>query len=106
MEKQKSYEELTIRDHFMFGKICSKPENRKLILDSLLQIDFKEKPVTSKNIFKNLRTLNMQSSIYLLKMMMEPFMMPKCKINHLINQGRKSFQKEADIIFEYLDNTY
>lgn len=46
MEKQKNYEELTIRDHFMFGKICSKPENRKLILDSLLQIDFKEKDGT------------------------------------------------------------
>ena len=43
MEKQKSYEELTIRDHFMFGKICSKPENRKLILDSLMQIDLQEK---------------------------------------------------------------
>ena len=43
MERQKNYEELTIKDHFMFGKICSKPENRKLILDSLLQIDFKEK---------------------------------------------------------------
>ncbi len=43
MERQKNYEELTIRDHFMFGKICSKPENRKIILDSLLQIDFQEK---------------------------------------------------------------
>lgn len=43
MHKRKNYEELTIRDHFMFGKICSKPENRKLILDSLLQTDFKEK---------------------------------------------------------------
>ena len=39
----KNYEELTIRDPFMFGKICSKPENRKLILDSLLQIDLHEK---------------------------------------------------------------
>ena len=46
MERQKNYEELTIRDHFMFGKICSKPENRKLILDSLLQIDFREKEGT------------------------------------------------------------
>lgn len=43
MNKAKSYDELTIRDSFMFGKICSKPENRKLILDSLLQIDFQEK---------------------------------------------------------------
>ena len=43
MERQKEYEELTIRDHFMFGKICSKAENRKLILDALLQIDLKEK---------------------------------------------------------------
>ena len=43
MEKQKNYEDLTLRDYFMFGKICSKPENRKLILDSLLQIDFHEK---------------------------------------------------------------
>lgn len=43
MERQKNYEELTIRDHFMFGKICSKPGNRKLILDSLLQIDLQEK---------------------------------------------------------------
>ncbi|MDO4188180.1 MAG: Rpn family recombination-promoting nuclease/putative transposase [Lachnospiraceae bacterium] len=43
MEKKKNYEELTIRDHFMFGKICSKPEIRKLILDSLLQIDLQEK---------------------------------------------------------------
>lgn len=43
MERQKEYEKLTIRDHFMFGKICSKAENRKLILDALLQIDLKEK---------------------------------------------------------------
>ena len=43
MKKTKLYEELTIQDYFIFGKICSKPENRKLILDSLLQIDFKEK---------------------------------------------------------------
>lgn len=43
MEKIKNYEDLTIRDPFMFGKICSKPENRKLILDSLLQIDLNEK---------------------------------------------------------------
>lgn len=46
MEKQKNYEELTISDYFMFGKICSKPENRKLILDALLQIDFQEKEAT------------------------------------------------------------
>ena len=39
----KNYEELTIRDAFMFGKICSIPENRKIILDSLLQIDLREK---------------------------------------------------------------
>lgn len=43
MDTQKKYEELTIRDPFMFGKICSIEENRKLILDSLLEIDFKEK---------------------------------------------------------------
>lgn len=39
----KNYEDLTIRDSFMFGKICSKEENRKIILDSLLQIDLHEK---------------------------------------------------------------
>lgn len=39
----KNYEDLTIRDAFMFGKICSIPENRKIILDSLLQIDLREK---------------------------------------------------------------
>lgn len=39
----KDYEELTIRDNFMFGKISSDEKNRKLILDSLLQIDLHEK---------------------------------------------------------------
>lgn len=53
MEKLKNYEELTIRDPFMFGKISSKPENRKLILDSLLQIDLKEQ---SGEIEKHLQT--------------------------------------------------
>ena len=43
MLKPKPYSELTIRDPFMFGKISSKPENRKIILDSLLQIDLHEK---------------------------------------------------------------
>ena len=43
MEKKKNYEELTIRDHFMFGKICTDPENRKLLIDALLQTDLKEK---------------------------------------------------------------
>lgn len=43
MKRQKNYDELTIKDEFMFGKICSKPQNRKLILDSLLQIDLHEK---------------------------------------------------------------
>lgn len=31
----KNYEELTIRDHFMFGKICLKKENSQLILRAL-----------------------------------------------------------------------
>jgi len=39
----KNYEELTIKDHFMFGKISSNPKNRKLLLDSLLLIDLHEK---------------------------------------------------------------
>ena len=39
----KDYKELTIRDSFMFGKISSDDYNRKLILDSLLQIDLHEK---------------------------------------------------------------
>ena len=39
----KNYEDLTIRDSFMFGKICSKVENRKIILDALLQIDLHER---------------------------------------------------------------
>lgn len=43
MDNVKSYEELTIRDYFMFGKICSQPENRKLIIDSLLQMNLQEK---------------------------------------------------------------
>ena len=42
MDSQKKYEELTIKDPFMFGKICSIAENRKLILDALLQIDLQE----------------------------------------------------------------
>ncbi len=32
----KKYEELTIRDHFMFGKICTSKENSQIILRSLL----------------------------------------------------------------------
>lgn len=39
----KNYEDLTIKDSFMFGKICSKVENRKIILDALLQIDLHER---------------------------------------------------------------
>lgn len=35
----KNYEELTLRDHFMFGKICLKPENSQLILSALLNDD-------------------------------------------------------------------
>ena len=63
MERQKNYEELTIRDHFMFGKICSKPENRKLILDSLLQIDFREKEGTG-TIEKRIKFISIQQQIY------------------------------------------
>lgn len=32
----KDYEKLSMRDHFMFGKICLKPENSQLILRALL----------------------------------------------------------------------
>lgn len=32
----KNYDQLTIRDHFMFGKICEKPKNSQLILRALL----------------------------------------------------------------------
>lgn len=35
----KNYEQLTIRDHFMFGKICLKPENCQLILQALFNYD-------------------------------------------------------------------
>lgn len=35
----KKYEKLTIRDHFMFGKICSNPKNSQLILEALLNKD-------------------------------------------------------------------
>ena len=32
----KAYEQLTITDHFMFGKICQNPKNSQLILRALL----------------------------------------------------------------------
>ena len=35
----KEYEKLTIRDHFMFGKICQDPDNCQIILRALLQSD-------------------------------------------------------------------
>jgi len=55
MAVTKPYESLTIRDYFMFGKICSKPQNRKLIIDSLLQIDLQEK---SGEIEKHIQQYN------------------------------------------------
>lgn len=42
METTKKYEDLTLRDSFMFGKVFSNPKNRKLFLDALLQIDLQE----------------------------------------------------------------
>ena len=35
----KNYEELTIRDHFMFGKICLDTKNCQIILRALLGKD-------------------------------------------------------------------
>ena len=55
MEKKKNYEDLTIRDHFMFGKICTDPENRKLLIDALLQIDLKEKQGTIEKYLQEYR---------------------------------------------------
>ena len=55
MEKKKNYEELTMRDHFMFGKICTDPENRKLLIDALLQIDLKEKDGTIEKYLQEYR---------------------------------------------------
>lgn len=45
----KEYEELTLRDHYMFGKICSKESNCQLILQSLLN---EEINVTNTDIEK------------------------------------------------------
>jgi len=42
MEAIKNYEDLTLRDYFMFGKIMSDSRNRKIFLDSLMQTDLKE----------------------------------------------------------------
>jgi len=48
----KRYEELTLRDHFIFGKVCSKIENCQLILRALISEDIQ---LTNSDIEKYLK---------------------------------------------------
>ncbi len=48
----KKFEELTMRDHYMFGKICSKKSNCKLILQSLLNDDINVTNIDIEKYYK------------------------------------------------------
>jgi len=48
----KSYEELTIRDHFMFGKICQDPTICEIILSALLNQEISLTVTDTEKYFK------------------------------------------------------
>lgn len=62
MNQKKNYEELTIRDHYMFGKVCSDKENAQIILNALLASHIN---IVSTDIEKRLQNNNEQKCSYL-----------------------------------------